>query len=135
MKAVILAGGMGTRLWPMSRQSRPKQFFDVVGKEPLIRDTYHRLQKWFPEEKIYFAISPAYETLLKEHFPEVTENRIIIEPAKRDTGPAMGYAAAMLEIDDPFYISLKMKKIHINQKLLEIHHLFGKVKIQEKKKV
>jgi mannose-1-phosphate guanylyltransferase len=101
MKAVILAGGMGTRLWPMSRQSRPKQFFDVVGQEPLIRDTYHRLKKWYPEEKIYFAISPAYETLLREHFPDVPDSHIIIEPAKRDTGPAMGYAAAVLEIEDP----------------------------------
>ncbi len=101
MKAVILAGGVGTRLWPMSRASRPKQFYDVVGDESLIKDTYRRLLRWFPAEKIYFSLSPTCDALIHEQFPDVSNDHILIEPDKRDTGPAMGYVAALLELDDP----------------------------------
>ncbi len=101
MKAVILAGGVGTRLWPMSRSSRPKQFYDVVGEEPLIQDTYRRLLRLFDAEQIYFSISPAFDHFIHTLFPEVPAHRIFIEPEKRDTGPAMGYVAALLELEDP----------------------------------
>ncbi len=101
MKAVILAGGTGTRLWPLSRTGKPKQFNDVVGETSLIQDTYRRLLRSFPKEKIYFSISPAFDALLHEHFPEIDDGHILIEPEKRDTGPAMGYVAALLGLDDP----------------------------------
>jgi len=101
MKAIILAGGSGTRLWPMSRQNQPKQFSKVVSEESLIRETYRRLLPLFPPEKIYFSISPAFCKLLAEEFPEVAEDHIFAEPARRDTGPAMGYVAAMLALTDP----------------------------------
>ncbi|MBU1126693.1 NTP transferase domain-containing protein [Patescibacteria group bacterium] len=101
MKAVILAGGVGTRLWPMSRKDKPKQFFEVVGEEPLICDTYRRLLRLFPAEKIYFSISPTFDDLIHRQFPDVPDDRILIEPEKRDTGPAMGYVAALLELTDP----------------------------------
>ena len=101
MKAVILAGGVGTRLWPMSRSARPKQFYDVVGDQPLIKDTYQRLLRFFPEEKIYFSISPTFDHFIHAFFPDVPSHRIFIEPEKRDTGPAMGYVAALLEQEDP----------------------------------
>jgi len=101
MKAVILAGGQGTRLWPMSRSDRPKQFFSLISEEPLVRDTYLRLLRWFDSSDIYFAVSPSFVPMLKEAFPEVEDDHIIVEPAKRDTGPAMGYAAAILELSAP----------------------------------
>ncbi|MFA6131773.1 MAG: sugar phosphate nucleotidyltransferase [Patescibacteria group bacterium] len=101
MKAVILAGGSGTRLWPMSRAAKPKQFCELVSAEPLIRDTYRRLLRSFPAEKIYFSVSAALEKTLRENFVDLPEKQIIVEPEKRDTGPAMGYVAATLELDDP----------------------------------
>ena len=101
MKAIILAGGSGTRLWPMSRQTQPKQFSKVVSEVSLIRETYRRLLPLFPPEKIYFSISPAFCKLLAEEFPEVADDHIFAEPARRDTGPAMGYVAAMLALEDP----------------------------------
>ena len=97
MKAVILAGGTGARLWPMSRQAKPKQFFDLVSEDPLIRDTYRRLLRLFAAEDIYFSVTPEIVPLLLKEFSEVPDERIIIEPEKRDTGPAMGYVAARLE--------------------------------------
>jgi mannose-1-phosphate guanylyltransferase len=101
MKAIILAGGFGTRLWPMSRATRPKQFFDVVGSESLIRDTYRRLLKSFAAEDIYFSVTPSFKDLLLEHFPDIPAERIFVEPEKRDTGPAMGYVAAKMELICP----------------------------------
>ncbi len=97
MMAVILAGGKGTRLWPMSRERRPKQFFDVVGDRTLIEDTYRRLLRLFPAEKIYAVTTSPLRSLFAEHAPDFPEHQLIIEPSLRDTGPAMGYAAAMLE--------------------------------------
>lgn len=99
MIAVILAGGGGTRLWPMSRKSKPKQFFDIASDEVMIRDTYNRIAKLIPEDKIYFSIRPDLETHIRDHFPNITTERLIIEPERRDTGPAMGYVAALLEKD------------------------------------
>lgn len=101
MKAVILAGGIGSRLWPLSRLSRPKQFARVVSEDALIRDTYRRLLRVFAHEDIYFSVSPSFEPLLREEFPELEDYQIIVEPEKRDTGPAMGYVAAILESTDP----------------------------------
>ncbi|MBI1907880.1 mannose-1-phosphate guanylyltransferase [Candidatus Uhrbacteria bacterium] len=101
MKAVILAGGSGTRLWPMSRRQRPKQFFDVIGSEPLICDAYRRLLQVFTPEQILFSTSPGFDRLIHEHFSEIPSERILVEPERRDTGPAMGYVAALLELQDP----------------------------------
>jgi len=101
MKAIILAGGTGTRLWPLSRSACPKQFTNLIGEESLICDTYRRLLRWLPQEKIYFSLSPGFEEHLHAHLPEVPQERIFIEPEKRDTGPAMGYVAALLELLDP----------------------------------
>ncbi len=101
MIAVILAGGVGMRLWPMSRTKKPKQFFDVIGEEPLIRDTYRRLLRLFPAEKIFLSVSPGFEGLLRGQFPDIDSSHVMVEPEKRDTGPAMGYVAALLELQDP----------------------------------
>lgn len=101
MKAVILAGGGGTRLWPVSRSAKPKQFYNLLSEEPLVRDTYRRLLRKFASEDIYFAVTPEYAEMLKDIFPEIEEDHVIVEPDRRDTGPAMGYAAAILELVAP----------------------------------
>lgn len=101
LHAVILAGGVGTRLWPLSRQARPKQFTPLVSEEPLLVDTYRRLLRGMEAERIYFSTSEAFAPLIQELFPEVPLERIIIEPSKRDTGPAMGYVTAYLELIAP----------------------------------
>ncbi len=101
MRIVILAGGVGTRLWPMSRASKPKQFFDVLSDQPLLRDTYDRVAKAYRLEDIFVSVSPAFAEHVRNVLPELTDEQIIIEPDRRDTGPAMGFAAAVLSLSKP----------------------------------
>lgn len=96
MKIVILAGGVGTRLWPMSRKSKPKQFNAFLGDLTLIEETFRRLNKRFDASDIYISTSANYEGSVKELLPELAD-QIIVEPSKRDTAPAMGFVAAHLE--------------------------------------
>ncbi len=101
MKAVILVGGGGSRLWPMSRREMPKQFFSILSDEPLVKDTFNRLCNNFSVDDIYFSTTKQLEPTLREMFTEVPAENFIVEPEKRDTGPAMGYVAAIMELESP----------------------------------
>lgn len=101
MRIVILAGGIGTRLWPMSRATKPKQFFDILSDQPLLRDTYDRVARVYPSEKIFLSVSPAFADHVRSVLPEILEANILVEPERRDTGPAMGFAAAVLSLQNP----------------------------------
>ncbi len=80
----------------MSREARPKQFFDVVGANTLIADAYRRLLRLLPAEKIHVAVSEAMLPLVRAQLPGLNEQNLIVEPEPRDTGAAMGYAALAL---------------------------------------
>jgi len=99
MRIVILAGGGGSRLWPMSRLDCPKQFCKLISEKTMFEETLERF-KDFPKEKIYVSITKELLPELKSIVPDFPDENIIIEPARRDTGPAMGYAAAVLGIKD-----------------------------------
>ncbi len=101
MKYVILAGGGGTRLWPLSRSSRPKQFLRLIDDRTLLELTVERLGKDIPSSKLFFSVTEETAHFVRELFPKVSEDQLIIEPEKRDTGPAMGFVAAVLELSDP----------------------------------
>lgn len=101
MRIVILAGGGGSRLWPLSRTSRPKQFQKLIGERTLLELTRLRLGRDFPEDAIYYSATTQTAPFIRKLFPDVPEDRLLVEPEKRDTGPAMGFVAALLELDDP----------------------------------
>lgn len=90
----IMAGGIGSRFWPVSRTKYPKQFIDILGTgKSLIQWTYHRFKKICPPENIYFITNHSYVDTLKEHIPELSEENIISEPSRKNTAPCAGYFA------------------------------------------
>lgn len=92
--AIIMAGGIGSRFWPMSRSTYPKQFLDVLGTgETLIQQTFKRLSKVCPAENILVVTNKDYKTLCQEQLPEILENNILCEPTMRNTAPCIAYAA------------------------------------------
>ena len=91
--ALIMAGGVGTRLWPISRQQFPKQFHDVLGTgESLLQLTFNRLRAVCPSENIYIISNQAYYDLIKEQLPLLTDDQILLEPELRNTAPCVAYA-------------------------------------------
>ncbi len=92
--AVIMAGGVGSRFWPVSTPDNPKQFQDMLGTgESLIRQTFNRLSTLIPQDQILIATNQRYKNLVMEHLPEVTENQVLLEPAMRNTAPCILYSA------------------------------------------
>jgi mannose-1-phosphate guanylyltransferase len=90
---VIMAGGAGTRFWPMSRQDRPKQFLDVLGTgRTLLQLTYDRFRKIIPAENILIVTSAVYRDLVLEQIPSIHDNALLLEPIRRNTAPCIAYA-------------------------------------------
>ena len=99
---VIMAGGIGTRFWPMSRQSCPKQFLDILGTgKSFIRHTYERFNNIIPKENFIVVTNSRYKELVLEHIPELKEHQILCEPIGRNTAPCIAYAAYTLRKINP----------------------------------
>ena len=90
---VIMAGGVGSRFWPLSTGNHPKQFIDVLGiGETLLQSTFNRFKKIVPEENILVVTNARYTELVKEQLPSMQDDQILLEPAKRNTTPCIAYA-------------------------------------------
>jgi mannose-1-phosphate guanylyltransferase len=100
--ALIMAGGIGSRFWPVSRTSYPKQFLDVLGTgKSLIQNTFERFKKILPVENIYILTNENYFDLVKEQIPELTDNQIIGEPIMRNTAPCIAYGCYKIKQLNP----------------------------------
>ena len=99
---IIMAGGIGSRFWPMSRQSLPKQFIDILGTgKSFIRHTYERFAKIIPTENFLVVTNVKYKDLVLEHLPELSEAQVLTEPVGRSTAPCIAYAAWKIKDVDP----------------------------------
>lgn len=97
-----MAGGIGSRFWPMSRNSFPKQFLDILGTgRTLIQQTFERLQKVCPAENIFVVTNEAYVDLVREQLPQIPADRILGEPYRKNTAPCIAYATAKISAIDP----------------------------------
>lgn len=91
---VIMGGGIGSRFWPFSRESYPKQFLDFFGTgRSLLQMTFDRFAKIIPVENIYIVTNKIYYELIKEQLPELADEQILLEPCRRNTAPCIAYAA------------------------------------------
>jgi mannose-1-phosphate guanylyltransferase len=100
--AVIMAGGIGSRFWPMSRSAEPKQFLDILGTgRSLIRMTFDRLEKLVPADRILVVTNARYRDQVATHLPEMPVENILCEPFMRNTAPCIAYANAVIASRDP----------------------------------
>lgn len=91
---VIMGGGIGSRFWPFSRESFPKQFLDFFGTgRSLLQSTFDRFNKIIPTENIYIVTNEQYASLIKDQLPELKDHQILLEPTRRNTAPCIAYAA------------------------------------------
>jgi mannose-1-phosphate guanylyltransferase len=99
--AVIMAGGSGTRLWPLSRQHRPKQALTLVGDKTMFQYAVERIRPVFPVERILVITREEYASILRTQVPDLPAENFILEPEGRGTAPAIGLAAIHLQQRDP----------------------------------
>jgi len=105
--AVIMAGGVGSRFWPMSTQEFPKQFHDMLGTgDTLIQRTFSRINELVPASNILIATNARYENLVLEQLPKATKNQLLLEPAMRNTAPCILYAALKVYHQNPNAVML-----------------------------
>lgn len=97
-----MAGGVGTRFWPMSRTSHPKQFIDILGTgSSLIQQTFNRFNGICPPENIFVVTHELYKDLVLEQLPGLKEDHVLLEPARRNTAPCIAYAAYKILSKNP----------------------------------
>ena len=112
--SVIMAGGIGSRFWPVSTSKYPKQFHDILGTgETLIQQTFRRLKKISAPERILVVTHRNYRSLVLEQLPEIPEENVILEPARRNTAPCITYAAFRIAATDPEGIMLVAPSDHL----------------------
>ncbi|MEK7639541.1 MAG: sugar phosphate nucleotidyltransferase [Patescibacteria group bacterium] len=121
MNVLILAGGGGARLWPVSRTANPKQFQPFLGKHTLLQKTYQRMRKGFSSNNIFVSTNLTQQRLIARQLPRVPAGHYIVESAKRDTAPAIGLAAAWLAKLDPEAIFVTANVDHYIQKEAVYH--------------
>ena len=93
----IMAGGVGSRFWPGSREARPKQFLDMLGVgKSLLRLTFERFLPLCPASNIFIVTNAAYRNLVKQQLPELSDSQILGEPSRNNTGPCIAYTAFKL---------------------------------------
>jgi len=100
MKILILAGGAGTRLWPMSSVKKPKQFQKLVSQKTMLEETWDRLS-FVDKNDIYVSTNAQYEHFVKELLPNLPKENLILEPSMQDTGPCIGLGATIIAKKDP----------------------------------
>ncbi|WGH75560.1 mannose-1-phosphate guanylyltransferase [Tenacibaculum tangerinum] len=111
--AVIMAGGVGSRLWPVSTEKYPKQFHDLLGTgESLLQKTFKRINQLIPSENILIATNKCYEALVLEQLPNISTKQLLLEPVIRNTAPCILYAALKIKQQNEHAVMLVAPSDH-----------------------
>jgi mannose-1-phosphate guanylyltransferase len=121
--AVIMAGGVGSRFWPQSRQAHPKQFLRVLGEATLIQNTLARLQGLIPPERCFIVTHERYVEQTRDQLPAVPAENILAEPISRNTAPCIAYAAAHLKQLDPEATMVVLPADHVITNTRRFHEV------------
>lgn len=112
-----MAGGVGSRFWPMSRTEKPKQFIDILGTgETLLQSTYRRITAFCLPENIIVVSNSRYKKLIAEQLPEIPLNNILSEPSRRDTAPCVAYASYKISLRNPNAVIAVLPSDHLIMK-------------------
>jgi mannose-1-phosphate guanylyltransferase len=112
--AIIMAGGVGTRFWPMSRIARPKQFLDMLGLgKSLLQMTYERFAKFVDADKIFIVTNEQYRELILQQLPEINDFQILGEPMAKNTAPCIAYACYKIHSKDPNAVCVVAPSDHL----------------------
>jgi len=113
MRAVILAGGSGTRFWPLSRRSRPKQFLPIAGPRPMIVETVERLLALLPYESIYTVSNRSQAAMIRRLVPGLPARHVLIEPMSKNTAASLILATARIYLQDPGAVVFALPADHL----------------------
>ncbi|TMC69690.1 MAG: mannose-1-phosphate guanylyltransferase [Chloroflexi bacterium] len=110
---LVLSGGAGTRLWPLSRRDRPKQFLQLVGERSLLQDTVDRVSEFVPTERIFVVAPPEHRALIHEQLPDLRADHLVQEPYPRGNAAAIGLAMAALAAFDSDAVVAVLPSDHV----------------------
>ena len=113
--AVIMAGGVGSRFWPKSRERTPKQLLEIYGKGTMIQNTVNRLTDIIDPRNIIIVTNKVQKTLVMKQLPQIPDENLIVEPLGRNTAPCIGMAAMLLARIDPEAVMMVLPADHIMQ--------------------
>ena len=113
--AVIMAGGVGSRFWPKSREKTPKQLLEIFGKGTMIQDTVNRITDIIDPKNILIVTNKVQKSLVMKQLPQIREENLIIEPLGRNTAPCIGLAALFIRRIDPEAVMMVLPADHIMQ--------------------
>ncbi|MDH4069962.1 MAG: sugar phosphate nucleotidyltransferase [Ignavibacteria bacterium] len=113
--AVIMAGGVGARFWPRSREKSPKQLLEIAGKGTMIQHSVKRLEGFISPEKMFVVTNKHQRSLVIKQLPDIPEENILVEPVGRNTAPCIGLAALHVRKRDPSAVMVVLPADHMIQ--------------------
>ncbi|MDW3228448.1 MAG: sugar phosphate nucleotidyltransferase [Acidobacteriota bacterium] len=112
LRAIVLAGGSGTRFWPLSRQRSPKQYLKITSDKPLIEETVNRIKGLVPNSRIYSVAISSQTRILRRLLPRLPEKNFLVEPEARNTAASLILATAVIYLENPEAVMIALPADH-----------------------